>query len=116
MLAITPTMTGPGVLARVTAAFAARGINMTSLISRPLKAAQGQYAFIVTFDAAPWSEPARGLLSDLLAAGDSLKTLGAYAPDGSRPTSPVDVDPEHLLTGSVTSADDVLAQSVSLLW
>lgn len=53
MLAITPVVTGPGVLARVTAAFAQRRVNMSSLVTRPLRARAGQYVFVVTLDAAP---------------------------------------------------------------
>lgn len=78
MLAITPHEIGPGVLARITATFGALGVNMTSLITRPLKAQEGTYAFIVTIDGAPWETQLRELFNRLLTAGDSLKTLGVF--------------------------------------
>ncbi|WP_245885564.1 prephenate dehydratase [Xylanimonas oleitrophica] len=115
MLAITPVVTGPGVLARVTAAFGERGVNMSSLVTRPLKARALQYVFVVTLDAAPWAPSVRGLLQDLLAAGDSLKTLGAY------PAQPGDggldgVLPDHVPVAGVVAGDDAEAQARGLLW
>ncbi len=115
MLAVTPAVTGPGVLARVTAAFGGRGINMTSLVERPLKARANQYVFVVTFDAAPWDRDAQGLLTDLLAAGDALKVLGAYpaqADDGWVDS----VLPAHVPHGSVTAQSDPAAVDRGLLW
>ncbi|MFD6176442.1 MULTISPECIES: prephenate dehydratase [unclassified Isoptericola] len=115
MLAMTPVVTGPGVLARVTGEFAARGVNMTSLVERPLKVRESQYVFVVTLDGAPWEPRVRDLLEALLGAGDSLKVLGAF------PVSPggpgLDgVLPDHVPTGSVLQqdADETLARG--LLW
>jgi prephenate dehydrogenase len=99
MLAVTPTDTGPGVLARITTAFGATGTNMTSLIERPLKAQANQYLFVVTFDAAPWHPDVRVLLDALAGAGDSLKVLGAYR---AQPGSLDGVVPAHMPAGSVT--------------
>lgn len=115
MMAVTPAVTGPGVLARVTTAFGARGINMTSLVERPLKARANQYVFVVTFDAAPWDRDARALLEDLLGAGDSLKVLGVYAAqpgegylDG--------VLPAHVPHGSVAAGAEPAVLDRGLLW
>jgi prephenate dehydratase/chorismate mutase/prephenate dehydratase len=115
MLAITPVVTGPGVLARVTAAFGADRVNMSSLVTRPLKAATGQYAFVVTLDGAPWDPAVRTLARDLLAAGDHLKVIGAY------PAAPADaaldgVLPAHVPTGSVCAASGTEAQARALQW
>ncbi|ACZ29998.1 Prephenate dehydratase [Xylanimonas cellulosilytica DSM 15894] len=115
MMAVTPVVTGPGVLARVTTAFGARGINMTSLFERPLKARANQYVFVVTFDAAPWDPDARALLADLLAAGDSLKVLGVY------PAQPGEgaldgVLPGHVPHGSVVAGADDATLDRGLLW
>jgi prephenate dehydratase/chorismate mutase/prephenate dehydratase len=115
MLAVTPAVTGPGVLARVTAAFGGRGINMTSLVERPLKARANQYVFVATFDAAPWDPDAKGLLTDLLAAGDALKVLGVYpaqADDGWLDG----VLPAHVPHDSVTVQTDPAAIDRGLLW
>ncbi|QAY71826.1 prephenate dehydratase [Xylanimonas protaetiae] len=115
MVAVTPAVTGPGVLARVTTAFGARGINMTSLMERPLKARANQYVFAVTFDAAPWDPHARALLEDLLAAGDSLKVLGAYpAPPGECALD--GVVPAHVPHGSVAAGADQADLARGLLW
>jgi prephenate dehydratase/chorismate mutase/prephenate dehydratase len=116
MLAITPSVTGPGVLARITAAFGDRGVNMSSLITRPLKAQESKYVFVVTFDEAPWDQGAREVLSDLLDAGDSLKTLGLFpAGAGFRALDGV-LDPDHVPVGSVSSSDPADARERGLLW
>ncbi|PJI94632.1 prephenate dehydratase [Luteimicrobium subarcticum] len=113
MLAITPVVTGPGVLARITAAFGAGGVNLSSLITRPVKAQEGQYVFVVTVDAAPWDGGARSVLEDLLRAGDSLKTLGVYPARGELDE---DVDLDHLPAGAVQAGSDAAALRDGLLW
>ncbi|GAA1712555.1 prephenate dehydratase [Isoptericola hypogeus] len=115
MLAVTPVVTGPGVLARITAAFGERGVNMSSLVTRPLKVREGQYVFVVTLDAAPWQPGVRDLFDDLLAAGDSLKVLGAYpAEPGGRGLD--GVLPDHVPTGGVRRGDDAATVARGLLW
>ena len=113
MLAITPHETGPGVLARITAAFGARGVNMSSLITRPLKAQEGTYVLVVTLDGAPWEPAVRALLDQLLGAGDSLKTLGVF-PDRTR--ADVDVDVARVPPGSVQGGADAAETRRGLLW
>ncbi|WP_407318624.1 prephenate dehydratase domain-containing protein [Isoptericola halotolerans] len=115
MVAITPVVTGPGVLARITDAFGARGVNMSSLVTRPLKAREGQYVFVVTLDAAPWEPEVRDLFGDLLAAGDALKVLGAY------PAAPGEggLDgrlADHAPAGSVRADDPAAVVEEGLLW
>lgn len=116
MLAITPSVTGPGVLARITAAFGDRQVNMSSLITRPLKAQESRYVFVVTFDDAPWGAGARELLRDLLAAGDSLKTLGLFPAGAGFRNLDGALDPDHVPVGSVTAADPGAALDQGLLW
>jgi prephenate dehydratase/chorismate mutase/prephenate dehydratase len=115
MVAITPVVTGPGVLARITAYFAKDRVNMSSMVTRPLRVRAGQYVFIAALDGAPWEPAVRVLLADLLADGDSLKVLGVY------PVNPDDsaldgVLPDHVPTGSVSSTDCEGTQARSLLW
>lgn len=78
MLAITPTVTGPGVLARICSAFADRGINLTSLISRPLKVQQARYSFIFTLQSHPSAPAMKAALNESFRGGHWVKLLGAY--------------------------------------
>ena len=113
MLAVTPHSIGPGVLARITAAFGARGVNMSSLITRPLKAQEGTYVFVVTLDGAPWEPAVRALLAQLLDAGDSLKTLGVFP---ARAGAETGFDTSRVPAGSVRAGDDAATLARELLW
>lgn len=117
MLAVTPVVTGPGVLARITRAFGERGVNLSSLITRPLKAVAGTYVFVLTVDGAPWDAPVRALLDDLVRAGDSLKTLGVMPARGELDESVhADVDPAHVPVGSVGAGSGAADLATGLLW
>ncbi|MGP7960477.1 prephenate dehydratase [Sanguibacter sp. A247] len=113
MLAITPHEIGPGVLARITAAFGERGVNMSSLITRPLKAQEGTYVFVVTLDGAPWEPHVRALVRQLLAAGDSLKTLGVFPASTGRDAG---FDTSRVPAGSVRAGADDATTARELLW
>ena len=113
MLAITPHVTGPGVLARITDAFGSLGVNMSSLITRPLKALEAKYVFIITVDGAPWQGPVRSVLDGLLAAGDSVKTLGVFPSRGELDET---VEVDRVPAGSVQAGADELASRRALLW
>ncbi|MBD7997039.1 prephenate dehydratase [Oerskovia gallyi] len=113
MLALTPHVTGPGVLARITQAFGEGGVNLSSLITRPLKALEGRYVFVLTVDAAPWEPAVRKVLDGLLRAGDSVKTLGVFPARGELDEA---LSSDHVPVGSVragASADDL---DRGLLW
>jgi len=113
MLALTPRVTGPGVLARIAGAFGERGVNMSSLITRPLKALAGRYVFVITCEGAPWEPRLHGLLEALLDAGDALKTLGVLrAPEDLD----VVVDPQRIPTGSVDATSGPEERREGLLW
>ncbi|MCR1982533.1 ACT domain-containing protein [Cellulosimicrobium cellulans] len=117
MLAVTPVVTGPGVLARITQAFGARGVNLSSLITRPLKAVAGTYVFVLTVDGAPWDAPVRAVLEDLVRAGDALKTLGVVPARGELDESVhADVDAAHVPVGSVDASTGTADRATGLLW
>ena len=113
MIAVTPHEIGPGVLARITSTFGAAAVNMSSLITRPIKAQESTYVFIVTLDGAPWEPAVRGLLSELLDAGDSVKTLGVFP---TRPMFDGAFDSTRVPQGSVSAAASPLDKARELLW
>ncbi|GAA2515389.1 prephenate dehydratase [Rarobacter incanus] len=113
MLAITPVVTGPGVLARIAGAFGARGVNMSSLITRPLKALSGKYVFIVTCDGKPGDPPVASLIAQLLDAGDSVKTLGVFP---SVEDLQAQVSSDRIPPGSVVAASTAAERTRGLLW
>ncbi|MBD8078125.1 prephenate dehydratase domain-containing protein [Cellulosimicrobium arenosum] len=117
MLAVTPVVTGPGVLARITRTFGERAVNMSSLITRPLKAVEGTYVFVVTLDGAPWAPTVRDALGDLLRAGDSLKTLGVMPTRGELDESVhADVDAAHVPVAGVDASSSATVLERGLLW
>ncbi|WEV41542.1 hypothetical protein OZX57_05875 [Bifidobacterium sp. ESL0682] len=89
IIAVIPLSTGPGVIAKLLDSVRDEGLNMTSLMSRPIKGNAGTYSFIITLDAAPWQENFNHLLSQIVAEGDWVKTLAVY-PRGEHPNPPVD--------------------------
>ncbi|SDS74227.1 prephenate dehydratase [Paraoerskovia marina] len=113
VLAITPTVTGPGVLARITAAFAQCGVNMSSVITRPIKARDGWYVFVLTVDAAPWEPGLRAVLTALLAARDGVKTLGVLPTRAEIEHSP---SHQHLPRGSAVHSDPEDVLGAALVW
>ncbi len=113
MVAITPTVTGPGVLARITAEFGSHGVNLSSLITRPVKALEGKYTFIVTVDQAPWQPGAKHVLEQLLAAGDGLKVLGVFPSRGQIDDT---VDHTRLAPGTARTGVSVAEANRALLW
>ena len=117
MLAVTPVVTGPGVLARITRSFGERGVNLSSLITRPLKAVAGTYVFVLTVDGAPWDAPVRAVLDDLVRAGDALKTLGVVPARGELDESVhADVDAANVPVGSVDASTGAAGLAEGLLW
>ncbi len=113
MLAITPRITGPGVLARILGALGGRGVNLSSLITRPLKALEGKYVFIMTVDAAPWDETLRSVMAGLIEAGDSVKTLGVFP---SRGEIDATVDEERIPPLSANASSSAEDLERALLW
>lgn len=113
MIAITPRATGPGVLARIAQAFGDHGINMSSLITRPLKALSGKYTFIVTVDAPTRAPAMQAVLHDLMDHDDALKTLGVYVRSGQLDQG---IDESRIAPGSVGREDSGDVVDHALLW
>jgi prephenate dehydratase len=79
LLSITPTSVGSGVLARITATFASRGLNITSLITRPVRNVPGAYTFVLSASVSPEDISFIDVCRELMGAGDSLKVLARYS-------------------------------------
>jgi len=77
----------PGSLLSILAQFAARGINLTKLESRPTKKTLGDYCFIIDFEGHVSDEVAAECLRDLHASLASLKFLGSYPAAGDHGAS-----------------------------
>ncbi|WP_435299555.1 prephenate dehydratase [Timonella sp. A28] len=113
MLAVTPKITGPGVLARISNACGERDVNMSSLITRPLKALEGKYTFIITVDAAPWHPELHDVLEGFLHHGDAVKTLGVFPARGEIDDT---VDQSRIAPLSADSSSTAVETARALLW
>ena len=68
----------PGSLHRCLGAFAARGVNLSSLESRPTKRARWEYVFWVDADAAVDDPDCAAALDDLRAETEMVRIAGSY--------------------------------------
>lgn len=68
----------PGSLYRCLGAFASRGVNLSSLESRPTKQARWEYVFWVDVDGAVEEPACAAALDDLRAETEMVKILGSY--------------------------------------
>lgn len=68
----------PGSLHRCLGAFAARGVNLSSLESRPARRARWEYVFWVDVDAAVDDPACAAALVDLRAETEMVRVLGSY--------------------------------------
>jgi prephenate dehydratase len=68
----------PGSLHRCLGAFAARGVNLSSLESRPARGARWEYVFWVDVDAAVDDPACAAALDDLRAETELVRILGSY--------------------------------------
>ena len=67
-----------GALYRMIARFAALGLNLTKLESRPIAGTDFEFLFYVDLDASAYDPAALGLLSELDAGPELISFLGAY--------------------------------------
>lgn len=75
---VTPAVDRVGFLAEVAARFAKHNVNMTSILSRPLQARIGNYAFHITCEGHISDPGVQGAIDELLDFGASVKLLGSY--------------------------------------
>jgi prephenate dehydratase len=68
----------PGSLHRCLGAFAARGVNLSSLESRPARRTRWEYVFWVDVDAAVNEPACAAALDDLRAETEMVRVLGSY--------------------------------------
>ena len=77
-IVVTPSVDKVGFLAEVASRFAKNGVNMTSILSRPLQAKIGNYAFHITCDGHIADAGVQAAIDELLEFGASVKLLGSY--------------------------------------
>lgn len=109
-LVITPSADRVGFLAEVSARFAAHEVNMTSILSRPLQAKIGNYAFHITCTGHVSDQAVRATIEDLIKFGASVKLLGSYprwkgvevtTPSASLPMGSVDRESNKMDKGQL---------------
>ncbi len=102
-LVLTPGRDRPGILLEMLRPFAERGVNLSSLMSRPLRSGLGLYCFVVVVDAHSSSPELGAALSELLDQGVRIKNLGSYL---AWPAADRDVDAHaEYPRGSVAAHD-----------
>lgn len=69
----------PGSLYDLLAQFAALGLNMTKLESRPIPGSDFEFMFYVDFEASVWNDDVVRLLAELSGSGEKFAFLGSYS-------------------------------------
>ena len=69
----------PGSLYRMIARFAALGLNITKLESRPISGRDFEFMFYLDVEASVWSKDVVNLLSELSSSGEYFNFLGSYS-------------------------------------
>lgn len=77
-LVITPTADKVGSLSEISTVFASHGVNMVSILSRPLQAKIGLHAFYVVCEGHVSESGVYATLKDLIEGGSSIKLLGSF--------------------------------------
>ena len=77
-VAVIPPTNRTGILGDMLAEFSSRGISLTSLSSRPLRADIGAYAFNFTVEGHIADEPVRAALEAIIALGSRVRVVGSF--------------------------------------
>ncbi len=75
---ITPPSEGVGILLRTLGPISERDVNISNIVSRPLRQRLGEYCFVLTLDRHGDDPAVRGALDDLIGQGFAVKPLGSY--------------------------------------
>ena len=75
---VTPPSEVPGILLRILEPISARGLNLSNILSRPLRQGLGVYCFVLTIDRHGSDPDVRAALADLEGLGCRVKHLGSY--------------------------------------
>ncbi len=86
MALVTPPSEGAGILLRVLRPISERGVNISAIASRPLRARLGTYCFLLVVDRHRTDPVLAAALAELEAVGATVVHLGSYPawtpPDG----------------------------------
>jgi prephenate dehydratase len=77
-IVVTPPSEGVGVLLKTLHPISDRGVNISEIVSRPLRSALGEYCFLLTLDRHEQDPAVRDALEELSATGFTVKRLGSY--------------------------------------
>lgn len=77
-LVITPPSEGVGILLRILRPISDRGINISEIVSRPLRQRLGEYCFLLTIDRHVDDQAVREAVTELDTGGATVKVLGSY--------------------------------------
>jgi prephenate dehydratase len=77
-VAVIPPTNRTGILGDMLAEFSSRGISLTSLSSRPLRAEIGAYAFNFTVQGHIGDAPVREALEAIIALGSRVRVVGSF--------------------------------------
>jgi len=77
-LVVTPPHEAAGILLRILEPIADRGINLSNIVSRPLRRELGVYCFVLTLDGHRADPTVVEALAALTALGCEVKHLGSY--------------------------------------
>lgn len=77
-IVVTPPSDVAGILLRILEPISARGVNLSNILSRPLRQGLGVYCFVLTLDRHHSDPDVAAALADLAGLGCEVKHLGSY--------------------------------------
>lgn len=82
---IQPPQDQPGGLVMILQGFSLRGVNLTAITSRPARDALGNYWFYLECEGHIADDDLRSITMSLLTAGETIRFLGSFPEDPTRP-------------------------------